>query len=190
MPFEEYCDNSRYFQNGTYKLIEIKQAIVDEGLRPTIPPKTPLLFSNLIQDCWNSDPSKRPSTTSILKTLSDLSGEKIDDVIEQSNVSLPSNIFVNVEEAEKSIMQKAEEKPQPVALIEIDADSREKFSCLCIVNDLIWIGSNLGSISVFEYKAVRPFPFFLFIIIIIIIYYFIYINYHIYIITIIRIIKK
>jgi len=31
------------------------------GLRPTIPPTTPELLTNLIKDCWNEKPENRPT---------------------------------------------------------------------------------------------------------------------------------
>ena len=152
MPFEEYLEDPRFCANGIFKTMEIKQAIV-EGLRPTIPPSTPQPFAQLITQCWQSDPELRTSTSNILQTLSKLSGEKVDELIERPKVVLANNIFVSINEAEKKI-SKAEKIPQPISIMEIDMNSREKFSCMLLVNDVIWVASNLGSLCVFEFRPV------------------------------------
>ncbi|KAK5576661.1 hypothetical protein RB653_007805 [Dictyostelium firmibasis] len=61
LPFEEYVDQLKW-----NSIIEDK---IMKGLRPTIPPECPTDMKQLITDCWNGDPKKRPSFNSILERL-------------------------------------------------------------------------------------------------------------------------
>lgn len=45
--------------------------IVKNGFRPEIPPGTPESLASLMRDCWDSDPTKRPSFAEILVKLYD-----------------------------------------------------------------------------------------------------------------------
>lgn len=48
---------------------DVKNAVV-EGVRPPIPPDTPELYAQLIRNCWQDEPSKRPTFAAIAETLS------------------------------------------------------------------------------------------------------------------------
>ncbi|OHT01385.1 TKL family protein kinase [Tritrichomonas foetus] len=43
--------------------------VVEQGLRPQLPDNTPIAIRDLITKCWNSDPNKRPSMSSVLGEL-------------------------------------------------------------------------------------------------------------------------
>lgn len=47
----------------------LTRAVGDLGLRPTIPADTNSSLSDLIQDCWEADPKRRPPFVSIIKRL-------------------------------------------------------------------------------------------------------------------------
>ncbi|EGC32892.1 hypothetical protein DICPUDRAFT_81310 [Dictyostelium purpureum] len=64
LPFEEYVDQLKW-----NSIIEDK---IIKGLRPTIPDECPSEMKNLITDCWNGDPKKRPSFTAILDRLNQM----------------------------------------------------------------------------------------------------------------------
>jgi serine/threonine protein kinase len=52
----------------------IKQRIIQEGLRPTIPESCPPEFASLIKSCWATNPSLRPSFEEIVDKLSKMMG--------------------------------------------------------------------------------------------------------------------
>ncbi|GAM26893.1 hypothetical protein SAMD00019534_100680 [Acytostelium subglobosum LB1] len=61
IPFEEYFEE--------YKWNSVIEDKVTHGLRPTIPKECPEQFANLIQDCWQEDPRRRPSFEDIITQL-------------------------------------------------------------------------------------------------------------------------
>ncbi|GBC17988.1 kinase-like domain-containing protein [Rhizophagus irregularis DAOM 181602=DAOM 197198] len=42
------------------------------GIRPKIVPGTPLEYKNLMKQCWNADPSKRPDINALWKTIAEI----------------------------------------------------------------------------------------------------------------------
>lgn len=64
IPFEEY-DNQ-------YQYIRLKNEIIYNELRPTIPNDTPPLFQSLIYHCWRSAPDDRYTCNQIISTLCSL----------------------------------------------------------------------------------------------------------------------
>lgn len=56
--------------------------VVQKGLRPTIPKNTPPKLAELLEKCWQQDPSLRPDFTEIIEILNQISkevGEEVDD---------------------------------------------------------------------------------------------------------------
>ena len=49
--------------------IQAALAVMERGLRPTIPPHTPPEFSQLIRSCWAAIPEQRPSFADITARL-------------------------------------------------------------------------------------------------------------------------
>lgn len=49
--------------------MQVGLAVLNQGLRPTIPPKTPQPLCNMMCACWNSDPQKRPSFAQLVEAL-------------------------------------------------------------------------------------------------------------------------
>jgi hypothetical protein len=65
LPFAEYeIDNS----------IQIIMRI-PKGLRPSLPPSIPQSLALLVRDCWDNEPSIRPSCEQLLERLSDCEKE-------------------------------------------------------------------------------------------------------------------
>eukprot|EP01097_Dermamoeba_algensis_P001487 TRINITY_DN1555_c0_g1_i3.p1 TRINITY_DN1555_c0_g1~~TRINITY_DN1555_c0_g1_i3.p1 ORF type:complete len:315 (-),score=39.48 TRINITY_DN1555_c0_g1_i3:460-1404(-) len=60
-PYSEFKNLTAGFQ------VILKTA--KQGLRPTIPPKHPKLFTELLQMSWDPDPNKRPDTKAILAII-------------------------------------------------------------------------------------------------------------------------
>lgn len=44
-------------------------AVAEQRMRPALPRQTPPKIVELIEHCWNQDPTRRPDFSSILKVL-------------------------------------------------------------------------------------------------------------------------
>ena len=49
--------------------MQVGMAVVQQGLRPTIPPKTPAPLAKLMRACWDSEPMRRPSFAQLVEML-------------------------------------------------------------------------------------------------------------------------
>jgi serine/threonine protein kinase len=58
------------FQNMTP--VQVAYAVVNKNLRPPIPEDCPAALRNLMEQCWNSCPERRPNFYQIVQTLEDL----------------------------------------------------------------------------------------------------------------------
>nr|XP_043623977.1 serine/threonine-protein kinase STY46 [Erigeron canadensis] len=54
--------------------------VVQKGLRPTIPKNTPPKLADLLEKCWQQDPSLRPDFTEIIEILKQISKEVAEEV--------------------------------------------------------------------------------------------------------------
>jgi len=60
---------TRALPYGELQPMQAAMAVLNQSLRPTIPPNTPPLFSKLVRSCWHQDPEKRPPFDQILTQL-------------------------------------------------------------------------------------------------------------------------
>eukprot|EP01105_Mastigella_eilhardi_P017879 TRINITY_DN4121_c0_g1_i1.p1 TRINITY_DN4121_c0_g1~~TRINITY_DN4121_c0_g1_i1.p1 ORF type:complete len:1814 (+),score=437.08 TRINITY_DN4121_c0_g1_i1:50-5443(+) len=78
LPYDEYASDLRYCTNfGTFwewKPQNIKQAIIKENLRPTVPAVVPKDYRDLILSCWEFSPAKRPKATQVVRQLEEMLG--------------------------------------------------------------------------------------------------------------------
>ncbi len=65
----ELFTRKKPFDEFDFKSIFMKRDAIYNGLRPTIPDDAPLLYTNLIEDCWDHEPTHRPSFEVILDRL-------------------------------------------------------------------------------------------------------------------------
>lgn len=83
-PFDEYRETQEYGKYmgkddqqhdiWLFRLQEIKQAIIRQRLRPTIPPTTNNKLKELIESCWQTNPKDRPTAKQVVEILSKLLG--------------------------------------------------------------------------------------------------------------------
>ena len=66
-----------YSEYENYSYCQLIAQITDQNLRPTIPKNCNPEFSELIQLCWNSLPSQRPSCNIILEKLKNIEEKMI-----------------------------------------------------------------------------------------------------------------
>jgi serine/threonine protein kinase len=62
-PFDEYEVAHSQFISA------LEDEIIVNGLRPTIPPDCPTEYRELICDCWQGDPKRRPNFEEICRRL-------------------------------------------------------------------------------------------------------------------------
>ena len=79
--------------------IELKIKICD-GFRPSITTNAPGGYIKLMQECWNSNPNKRPKAADIVKRLSDILRDELNNPTEITPINL---IMENI----KSILTEA-----------------------------------------------------------------------------------
>lgn len=66
-PFAEY--DEFVTSGGEFKVLQIKEAIIESNLRPRIPSNCPAFYSLLIQRSWKHDSRKRIQLEVIIDTL-------------------------------------------------------------------------------------------------------------------------
>lgn len=49
--------------------MQVGMAVLNQGLRPTIPPKCPAPLAKMMRACWDSDPHRRPSFAQLVEAL-------------------------------------------------------------------------------------------------------------------------
>ncbi|KAG7379553.1 hypothetical protein PHYBOEH_011873 [Phytophthora boehmeriae] len=49
--------------------MQTAMAVAEQQMRPGLPLKTPPKIAELIEHCWNQDPSKRPEFSAIVQVL-------------------------------------------------------------------------------------------------------------------------
>lgn len=62
------------FENMTP--VQVAYAVVNKNLRPPLPDDCPSALRNLMEQCWNSSPERRPNFYQIVQTLEDLEREE------------------------------------------------------------------------------------------------------------------
>lgn len=66
-PFDELWDRPDFLKNSGINIQKAKQAIISDGLRPTIPPNCP--YSSIMLHCWRKIPSERPSAAQVASDI-------------------------------------------------------------------------------------------------------------------------
>jgi len=61
------------FQNMT--AVQAAFAVVNKGVRPTIPQDCPPALANIMSRCWDANPDVRPSFVEVVRMLEEAQGE-------------------------------------------------------------------------------------------------------------------
>ena len=148
LPFEEYASNPLYFQNGNFKLQELKRAIIDEGLRPTIPKNTPQNFAEIIKSCWDSDSLKRPNTSEILTKISIATNNQL-ELKRQLNYPLPGPIDARLGSHLHRYIAPTLRHEQPLHTFN-SPDYYGTSRRFIFIQNQIWLATSKGFIAVYE----------------------------------------
>ena len=107
-----------------------------DGIRPKIVSGTPLEYKNLMKQCWNADPSKRPDAETLEEKISDLnlyyqnkSNESTQ--LEENNIYRPEN-YTSSSKLFKSKVYQFENLPEPR-----NATEGITFSSFIIINKFL-----------------------------------------------------
>ncbi|CAB4440453.1 unnamed protein product [Rhizophagus irregularis] len=90
----EISSGQKPFSNVPYDFSLALQ--ISRGLRENIVPDTPIYYSRLYTECWDNDPSNRPTTKQVVEILR--------NIINNTNPNLTDNNFIN----DQSSLERAE----------------------------------------------------------------------------------
>eukprot|EP00163_Fabomonas_tropica_P006434 TRINITY_DN1599_c0_g1_i2.p1 TRINITY_DN1599_c0_g1~~TRINITY_DN1599_c0_g1_i2.p1 ORF type:complete len:804 (-),score=238.09 TRINITY_DN1599_c0_g1_i2:16-2427(-) len=96
IPYRTLLDEAEAANNTDPPLVIIRRAILD-GIRPPIDPSWPTEFVALMKQCWNEEPSERPSADQVLQTLEDIMPVMSDDDGSESNSDLLRSMLTSAE---------------------------------------------------------------------------------------------
>lgn len=69
--YEMWMREAPYMGTGM-DLLQIALRVMNEGLRPPVPPNAPPALQALLERCWKADPTERPDLAGVLVALKDL----------------------------------------------------------------------------------------------------------------------
>jgi hypothetical protein len=103
-----------------YHDVELALKILD-GTRPEIIKGTPDFYANIMKQCWNSDPLKRPNASLLPKLFEEMSQlcKVIDDNCNSSQITLFSSLHqnkYNSVDTGLSVQSKSEKHPLGILL--------------------------------------------------------------------------
>ena len=78
-----YDYNQKFLRNGFFNKWACIDAIINNQLRPVLPPALPQDLRGLIQLCWSAEPSSRPSFEIILSRLGKIMAERGMSIVEE-----------------------------------------------------------------------------------------------------------
>ena len=166
VPFEEFMEHSRFFVNGKIKLQDLKRAIIEEHLRPTIPPETPPFFADLIKACWDVDISKRPSSKTILEILGRELG-KMNEVEFELKRPPPSEMSNRLSSHLVTFSAPTIRSEVPISFTQLSHTEcgKPRVAVACNNTETVWLGTSKGHIFVLKYskearniQLVKDFP--------------------------------
>jgi len=120
----EFTTGRKPFANVEHD-VDLIRKIVD-GKRPVITKNTPKFLANLLERCWDTDPSKRPS---ILEIINDTDIVELKEGLNQSEI----------ERIEKHVSLRSKKEPHPKAIF----TSRSLSSLISEFKSSLTISSNI-----------------------------------------------
>lgn len=164
-PYDEFTRNPRYSRriidgNGMEIYIlnpyDVKQAILNEQLRPSIPDYCNSDISALIERCWDQNPKKRPNFNEIVYLLSLQLDIKLDSVnfksvnFKRYNRPLDLSCVLSENSIQDTIIDNLDEKDVYIQKTKKLLTKDYFVSCMQAIEHLnhIWTGSHTGSLIV------------------------------------------
>ena len=175
IPFGEYYMDSRFGKkvgpgNSIFdyeiNIIQIKKAIIEHKLRPSIPDNIPPTIQKIIASCWQNDPNLRPSFEDIVLKISKLANEKFVSVDDEVNIFLNQNNQKNlIKYKSKAKSKSTVDKNSEILsscnikyelcdvfnfIEEFEDDSTIMDACIDFITNFIWIAYASGNIGIFN----------------------------------------
>ena len=148
IPFCEYYE--QFLRNGHFNKWGCIAQIINDHLRPTLPSTVPGKLRRLIEQCWSSEPSARPSFGIIVSTLKDLMKEK--------SMTLTEEIEETADTDEEFLSQNdfsIHTRYSYPLRIQLSAEDgvRKKPVCLSYHEKEVIVGFNKSSIGIFSSRG-------------------------------------
>ena len=170
IPFDEYYFDPRFgkkvkegegIECYDINVINIKKAIINDHVRPTIPPEVPDEVRTIIRDCWKVNPDDRPSFEHIVQVLGKLANEEVITVDEEVARFLEKDVQKSVIRDSHVVYPKPEttnmyslERAMTVDEPEVK-ESTVMTGCYHEATKTIWIGYASGCIAAFDVTGKR-----------------------------------
>ncbi|KAH3757190.1 leucinerich repeat kinase [Pelomyxa schiedti] len=180
-PYDEYAENPKYSRKkGTsveWREQNIKIAISQEDLRPTIPDNCPKKLAKMMHNCWNRVPNLRPSAESLTSELEDmleLPHRPMEEKEEEPRVELPelpevSSLWQVYDEAKSwcitenagalwfsfadgTVRHLTKSKGSSLGP-NLDLEHKTRIYSIIFVKDELWASSELGIVIVFDLQT-------------------------------------
>eukprot|EP00339_Tiarina_fusa_P025430 CAMPEP_0117000298 /NCGR_PEP_ID=MMETSP0472-20121206/2690_1 /TAXON_ID=693140 ORGANISM="Tiarina fusus, Strain LIS" /NCGR_SAMPLE_ID=MMETSP0472 /ASSEMBLY_ACC=CAM_ASM_000603 /LENGTH=1327 /DNA_ID=CAMNT_0004699951 /DNA_START=722 /DNA_END=4702 /DNA_ORIENTATION=+ len=152
VPFEEFMDDPRYAANGKLKLQDLKRAIIDEHLRPSLPDDAPPTVKDIIQRCWNVDVNQRPTCVEILQLLGTACGKTAEanaELNHKNQVSMDSRLSSHL----VSFSAPTIHPEVPLGALKVSKEDGKPRTLVGVGGDTVWAGSTRGYIHILSRGA-------------------------------------
>ena len=152
-----HCKDYSTIDSFEINLLAMKNGIIHDKIRPTIPDNVPKEISKLISSCWQADPDDRPSFVKIVEILSTLADEPVLPVDEEVSKFLEKNVVKSVLRDSNVAKFKPPcksiytlEKKNILSEPDIPSECILMAACYFPKTKTIWVGYATGGISVYS----------------------------------------
>lgn len=169
-PYEEYLQDERYSTQGSrsrlFNRTVIIEAISKQGLRPSPPPASegcPAGLIELIQRCWHTNPSSRPSAEEIVESLCGIIGDPAAFAVAESGARVTAEsgqddgssfVMPRVKRQRRNVrtcnLLAAMPKSKACALLEAELPGTALPSCALVWRGYLWLGCANGMIYLYD----------------------------------------
>ncbi|KAH3743397.1 leucinerich repeat kinase [Pelomyxa schiedti] len=182
-PYDEYAENPKYSRKkGTsieWREQNIKIAISQEGLRPTIPETAPKIFGEIMHKCWNRVPNLRPSAEEIafqLEGMLEIPHTPTEEKEAEQGPELPelpeeSPLWQIFDEAKSwcitenagalwlsfadGTVRRLSKTKGTIIGSSLDLEHKTRIYSIIFVNNELWASTELGIVMIFDLETMK-----------------------------------